>query len=826
MVTAKIVQRLSLFCLCLILTLCMAGSRSPAAMVTGVPYSGRWWGSEASQKIRSQGWRYWSARNWSAAEQLYQQGYQEALRRHDMAAAERYLSSVAGCRFAQFRYRDALDLYLQARAMARTRGDREELSAIAFNLSSLYLQVWDFDSALQAAEEGRATISALANPYYKAYLLLQLGRLHAAIGDGTAEALFEEAIEAARAQGDVAQEARGWDLLGEERLKQGYSPGAERAVSEAFRLRRLYDRPSLAFSYARLGAVKLAQGDWAAADRFTERALEASAGGGTAFPEYLLRHQRGRIRLARGQPEAALQDFKDAMDLASKWRLNVLPAVSSLAGVNTELESRVFDSFIETGAGRALRTRSSRWAVETFQAVESNRAASLRESLALADTWRKKLSPRYWELRAELRAEEARPRPAGARSRPRADQLRLKLTEMEAQVGSEFSVNKAVNNGENFLGQTSLIHFQAGLSDSELFLSFHLGDAESFLWAVTRESLTLHRLAPAKWLRAEVGEFREAVRAGRQNAAMLGERLYTGLFGGLTRRQREKGSWLLSLDDALFGLPFAALVTEQKGGRVRYLVEGHSLQVVPGALSLNAKSQRRERNEWWLGVGDPIYNAADPRWRGAIRRGFFDLFVRADPGEGLGQFGRLVASGAELDTSARNWSTEPGTAVLLRGAEARRDRFLHLAAGAPAVIHLATHVLTPPGERGQAFIVFGLGSGGGAEFITTSDVAMLRVPRALVIMTGCETGLGEVRAGTGLLGLTRAWQMAGASAVVATEWPEKDSKGEIFASFYRHLRNASAAEALRRSQVEMVRSGTWRAAPGYWASYQVTGGAR
>jgi len=67
--------------------------------------------------------------------------------------------------------------------------------------------------------------------------------------------------------------------------------------------------------------------------------------------------------------------------------------------------------------------------------------------------------------------------------------------------------------------------------------------------------------------------------------------------------------------------------------------------------------------------------------------------------------------------------------------------------------------------------------------------------------------------------------LAGAGSVLSTGWAVKDSNGEIFASFYRNLRDASAAEALRRSQVEMIGSGTWRAAPAYWASYQVTGGA-
>jgi CHAT domain-containing protein len=180
----------------------------------------------------------------------------------------------------------------------------------------------------------------------------------------------------------------------------------------------------------------------------------------------------------------------------------------------------------------------------------------------------------------------------------------------------------------------------------------------------------------------------------------------------------------------------------------------------------------------------------------------------------------LVGSAGELKASTANWG---GQAVLLEGAAARRDLFLARIAAGPAVIHLATHVIS----RGtQALIAFGLGTKGENEFLTTTDVASLRVSGAIVAMTGCDSGAGEALAGVGLQGLTRAWQMAGASVVIATSWPVRDSSGDIFASFYRHLREVPAAEALRLSQMEMIQSGTWRAMPSYWAPYQVAGGAR
>jgi CHAT domain-containing protein len=112
------------------------------------------------------------------------------------------------------------------------------------------------------------------------------------------------------------------------------------------------------------------------------------------------------------------------------------------------------------------------------------------------------------------------------------------------------------------------------------------------------------------------------------------------------------------------------------------------------------------------------------------------------------------------------------------------------------------------------------------QVLTTADVAMLHVPGSLVVLSGCESGGGEARAGAGLLGLVRAWLAAGAGGVVATLWPVNDTAGDLFPRFYRHLATTSPADALRRAQMEMSGTGAWRAPPSQWAAYQFTGGVR
>jgi hypothetical protein len=219
--------------------------------------------------------------------------------------------------------------------------------------------------------------------------------------DDRAGDFFTRAIEEARVEGDVALEARAWDLLGEERQSTRDLGAAGADFTEAFRLRVLADRADLAFSYARLG-LKLAESDCLPdepkdaqnycqndqkrrrlreADRFTTLALSADALGAPGLPIYLLLHQRGQIRLARGDTRGALADFAAALDKAES---SVLPAHLSLIVANRELEHRIFRSFIETAASEGLRTGNARLVSESFQARELNRAALLSESSAFA----------------------------------------------------------------------------------------------------------------------------------------------------------------------------------------------------------------------------------------------------------------------------------------------------------------------------------------------------------------------------------------------------------------------------------------------------------
>jgi CHAT domain-containing protein len=94
----------------------------------------------------------------------------------------------------------------------------------------------------------------------------------------------------------------------------------------------------------------------------------------------------------------------------------------------------------------------------------------------------------------------------------------------------------------------------------------------------------------------------------------------------------------------------------------------------------------------------------------------------------------------------------------------------------------------------------------------------------LVVLSACETGVGEVNNGEGVYGLRRAFTIAGAESQVMSLWKVSDEgTKDLMVSYYqRLLDNEGRSEALRQVQLEMLRSEQYQH-PYFWASFIPSG---
>lgn len=100
----------------------------------------------------------------------------------------------------------------------------------------------------------------------------------------------------------------------------------------------------------------------------------------------------------------------------------------------------------------------------------------------------------------------------------------------------------------------------------------------------------------------------------------------------------------------------------------------------------------------------------------------------------------------------------------------------------------------------------------------------VRLDADLVTLSGCNTGLGQELSGEGLIGLTRAFQYAGARSVLASLWSVDDFRTmQLMEKFYAGLKAGNSKDkALRQAQVSMIHTKS-ASSPFYWAAFSLSG---
>jgi len=779
--------------------------------------------------LRATAYRLYQQGSLQQAESLYRSCYQLAEQCGDRRTAFRCLNSAGGVLFAMFQYREAIDAFLKARKLALELREPEFLAAVATNLSSLYLQNQELNAGAQAAGQALEAAARVRTTRLGPLLKAQAAVLYSRKGDhDVAGLLFEQALAEADATGDDASLALVAEQLGFELLRRNQIDRAGEALLRAYRLRRLKQLPDLAYSYYGLARWRLALNDAPGARHLLDRALELLSERPAALPLWRLRYDRGRAWMLEGRWAEALADFEAALRGVRDFRLELLPSDSvwTQAGAET---GGIYSDLIQAAGKLFELTGEQRYSRLAFEAAEESRAAAFRNLLAASGRWRQRLPRQYWETLAVLRRMEAGGTSGGDAAAAREkERLQARLVEMEIEAGLDFLRFKS-ELPDRAVGLVEAV--QSRLEPDEVLLSFRLDEPASYLWTVTRQSFQMRRLPSKAVLEPRLKRFRRQVETAGQEALEQGKQIYEELFGD-SPEVKAKRHWLLALDGELFRTPLAALVEPGARGGADYAGYRHAQRIIPVVLP-PASRQTTEFSKTFVGVADPVYNLADPRYKGPAGEfwvaGLFPLPAPLLPSRHL-ELPRLPAGAEEVQACRTVWSGDGARTIVLSGERASPAELNGAVAGGAEVLHFATHFIAPEGEDGGARIVLSMDGAGRPELVGAAEIAKTQANVGLVVLSGCASGGAAVLPAEGLMGLSRAWMLAGARTVLATLWPVPDDHGGLLISFYKHLAGArpnfdgrAAAEALRLAREEARVAGGCGSSPAGWGAYFLAG---
>jgi CHAT domain-containing protein len=737
----------------------------------------------------------------------------------------RSLMLVSTVQLLSFDYRGALTAAGEALQLAQNSGDYLLAGAASGTITSIYRQLGDFHNA---EIEGRLAVALLerapkdlplAREFLVKALFLQASLCYEQGKIDEGEIFFQQAITLAQQIGDKSLEAACWDNRGVACLRNNQVALARQSLEQAFSLREaLHDSDALPISEEHLAELELKspRPNYANALKLIDEALSTNSISFRTEAQYYPIHIRGQILLASGKQLQALGEFRRAVRAADIWRQGALPGDTT----NTQtvvLLHEVYQDFAHLAAQISLEKHDGALRDEALEVLAANRAASLRDQLRLALATDARPPESYFRKLAALQAAQARVT-LGRDSK--SDQAALGRIRMEI---SDFENHISVQIGKNYLSneinlrRNSLRDIQARLTSGELLLSFSLGEVKSYLWAITGDQVHLFQLDSREKLDGDASQLVKAVRDGH-DIKEAGCNLNQALFGSLPPRLARKPEWLIVADGALLnGVPFAALPGSPASGGGEWLLEKRSLRLLPSELLLLSPKDQPLAPRF-VGVADPIYNEADAR---LTQKRDLESPVEAS----FIPLARLAGSGMEVRAAARQ--SHLADSVLLEGPRASGEALRKALSPVPELLHFAVHVVSPPGRSQEAALALSL-KDGVPELLTREAIATFHLPGALVILSGCSSGQGKAAPSVGLLGLSRAWLLAGAAAVIVSDWPTPDDSGRFFSSFYSHLRaiqsgslSQRAALALAQAQLEMQRSGGYTGLPSYWAAYSI-----
>jgi CHAT domain-containing protein len=351
----------------------------------------------------------------------------------------------------------------------------------------------------------------------------------------------------------------------------------------------------------------------------------------------------------------------------------------------------------------------------------------------------------------------------------------------------------------------SVAALQQKLNATTAMLSYFIDDSKAheipvlYIFLITQKKLTITaRPLPAEFDKYITG-FRNALFYQVDNILhQTGHKLYTLLIPAIPASIQ---SLVIFPTGRLGVMPFEALVVKpvRENQQPHYFLKAYDIRYeFSASLALQKKVLKQTINSILLCA--PV------------------TFQKED------NLSDLPATEKETQSISQLFTSRQGTSRMLVRSDANESAIKANALSDFDVLHFATHGVVDE-QQPELSRIFLQSTPTDDGHVYSGEIYNLKLKAALVTLSACQTGLGKISKGEGVIGLSRALAYAGASNILVSFWSVADeSTAQLMTRFYENSLsgNSTFAESLQQVKKQMLQHPAYQA-PYYWAAFVLIG---
>jgi len=732
-------------------------------------------------------------------------------------------------------YSQALRHYTEALRITKILDDYGNESICLTNISNIYSELGNYDKALEYLRDVlKIDREELKEDAYVAIDLNNIGVTYQkkALQSGSAEDLndalvnYQESLKIARRIKETETEIEALSNLGFFHIDLERFPEALKYFKQALeKAEQAQDEEVTARILNNIGIVHAKQGNYDLSIENLQRALDTASRIGKEEILWEAYFEIANAYMKKGDYQAALKNYKNSIDHLENIRSRILLEEFKASYLGTDKRLEVYQNTIDLLFELSGLESEKLYASEAFHFLERAKARAFLDRLEVSkvniargvDSKLLDQEDRLMKEISNLNSELLKPDLSAEQEKS----IRESLNQYEEQLESlkrEIRMSSPAYADLKYPQIISLEQTQDQMLDSKTaFFEYSVGEKNSYAFVITKRDLKIFPLPPAEKIRSQVKEYLAAVADKDNQDFRLGHALFKTLVSPGLDEKLEKIIFIP--DDILHYLPFETLLTQENGQR--WLIKDYTIAYAPSITSLReiiqheeAREQKRQKD--LLAFGDPYFG---PDEEEVDAEGALKSVTSAK----TSQFSRLEYSGLEIEKIAGLFKNK--AVNVFKRENATEERLKKLDLMSYKILHFATHCIIDDNKPARTHIVFSVGIDSTEdEILQMREIFNLRLNSDLVTLSACQTGLGQLIKGEGIVGLSRSFFYAGVSSAVISLWAVHDqATSQFMERYYYHLRaSKSIMDALQKTKLEMIDSGVL-SHPYYWAGFVVTG---